>query len=447
MRSMLVFGNALLAVTGIAAAFDEPGNVTNRQAVEEVVAGKRPVANAAWWGFDEDDATDALQAAIRSGAKKVVVPNIGKDWIVRPIRLAGNQELVLEKGVVIVAKRGEYRGGGDSVFTAQDVDNLTIHGDGATIRMQKEDYIVGLVLKDLGWNRWFGQYTKAEWRMGLAIRGCNHVTVNGLTLSDSGGDGLYVDGGKRQRWSSDIRFKGVTCENNYRQGLSVISVDGLVVEDSQFNNTWGTPPSAGIDIEPDSPDHRLTNIVIRNCEFHDNYGDGIEIFLAHQASDSAEVSIQIEKCRIDSRRGPGMRITKLADKGVRGAITIRDCVIENTEAYGIKVQDKSADAARLAFVNCRLRNTARNRSYADGWAPIVLQRRDAKGVDRFGGVSFRDCVIEDQRDRSPVLVSDIPKASSVTGQITVTNPHRAEPRIENPPEGFDLTLKASVPPK
>ena len=34
---------------------------------------------------------------------------MGKDWIVRPVMLAGNQDLILEEGVVITAKRGEYR--------------------------------------------------------------------------------------------------------------------------------------------------------------------------------------------------------------------------------------------------------------------------------------------------------------------------------------------------
>ena len=52
-----------------------------------------------------------------------MVPNVGRDWIVRPIQLAGRQELVLEPGVVIAAKRGEYRGGGDTVFSAASVES------------------------------------------------------------------------------------------------------------------------------------------------------------------------------------------------------------------------------------------------------------------------------------------------------------------------------------
>ena len=50
-------------------------------------------------------------------------------WIVRPIPLAGDQELIFESGVVITAKRRSYSGG-DTVLNADNVDNLTNRGAG-----------------------------------------------------------------------------------------------------------------------------------------------------------------------------------------------------------------------------------------------------------------------------------------------------------------------------
>ncbi|MCA9413986.1 MAG: right-handed parallel beta-helix repeat-containing protein, partial [Candidatus Omnitrophica bacterium] len=254
----------------------DTANFSNPTAVEEVLSGSRETANASWWGFDEEDSTEILQSAIDSGAQKVVIPNMSKPWVVRPIQLKGDQELVLEEGVVVEAKRGEFRERGDSLFTAKDIDNLTIRGYGATLKMQKEDYMVGDVLHRLGWNRWFGQYEKAEWRMALRIRGCKNVQVLGLTLSDSGGDGIYIADGKDRKISENIAIRDVVCDNNYRQGISIIGVKNLLVEDSVFKNTWGTPPSAGVDIEPDGEDDVVQGVVFRNCRFEDNYGDGIE---------------------------------------------------------------------------------------------------------------------------------------------------------------------------
>jgi len=418
-------------------------NAPNPQAIADLKAGQRTDANAAWWGFDEDDSTDAIQAAIDSGAKTVTIPNVGQDWIVRPLRLAGDQELILEPGVVIAAKRGEYRGGGDSVFTARDLDNLTIRGDGATVRMQKEDYISGLVLKNLGWNRWYGQYEKAEWRMCLSLRGCNNVRVEGLTLRDSGGDGIYIDGGKRAPYSSQIHIRNVVCDNNYRQGISVISVDGLVIEDSSFSNTWGTPPSSGIDIEPDDAKNCLQNLLVRNCTFDDNYGDGIEVFLAHLTQDSEPVSIVFEDCRVSSRRGAGIRVTKIADNGPRGEITFRNCTVENTEAYGIKVQDKSVDGASVKFIDCTLRNTANNRNYADSWAPVVLQARADSRTKRYGGIEFVNCSVEDDRDRPALTLPEVDEVFDLTGQIVLRNSKRVESNVGTTPKGWSVELETA----
>ena len=54
----------LIAVASLPLAAGETiGNTANPQAIKEVVEGKRGVANAAWWGFNEEDSTEALQAA------------------------------------------------------------------------------------------------------------------------------------------------------------------------------------------------------------------------------------------------------------------------------------------------------------------------------------------------------------------------------------------------
>lgn len=440
--SELLLAGAVL-VGGVAWAAEAPVAAANPEAVREVQAGTRTEANAAWWGFNDEDATDAVQGAIDSGAKRVIVPNVGRDWIVRPIKLRSDLELVLEEGVAIVAKRGEYRGKGDSVFTARDAANLAIRGKGATVRMQKEDYIAGLVLKDLGWNRWFGQYEKAEWRMCLGLHGCENVEVEGVTLRDSGGDGIYVAGGSENRPCRNVRIRGVVCDNNYRQGISIISADGLTVEDSVFKNTWGTPPSSGVDIEPDSPEEQAKGILFRNCRFEDNYGDGIEVFLANLKPESEPVSIVFEDCYVTSRRGPGIRVTKMGDNGPSGLVEFRRCTVENTEAYGIKVQDKSADRARVRFVECVLRNTANNRGYRDAWAPVALRLLDADMTSRFGGIDFVDCRIVDDLDR-PAIVFEGPAGAGlhdITGTLSVENPHGVSADLGASKESVGLSLR------
>ena len=432
-----------LAMVLAAVMLSRAQNAPNPQAVHEVVAGQRTTANAAWWGFNEEDSTDALQAAIRSGARRVIVPNMTRDWVVRPIDLASNQELILEDGVVITAKRGEYRGGGDSVLNARDVENTTLRGYGATVRMQKEDYIVGDVLQRLGWNRWFGQYKKAEWRMTLSLRGVTNFKALGLTLRDSGGDGVIVSGGKRN-YSKNVELRDLVCDNHYRQGISVISVDGLLVENSLFRNTWGTPPSSGVDIEPDTPTERIRDVVFRNSNFEDNYGDGIEVFLSNLKQSSGDVQILFERCRVSSRRGAGVRVTKIGDDGPRGLVEFRDCAVENTEGYGIKVQDKSAAGARVRFANVTVRNANRSRSYQGVWTPLWLHLPNGKFTRRLGGIDFVGCTIDDGHDR-PAMVADGGEPGlelvDVTGVIETRNPHGVRSDIKMKQERVTVLLK------
>lgn len=113
--------------------------------------------------------------------------------------------------------------------------------------------------------------TTGEWGMGLWIgKGASNVEVYDVTVRDCWGDGIYVDG------ATTARLFRVKADNNRRQGLSVIDVDGLKVLQSIFSNTNGTRPSDGIDLEPDK-DKRITNVEIADCQLLKNAGVGIEI--------------------------------------------------------------------------------------------------------------------------------------------------------------------------
>jgi len=109
----------------------------DHQAVRAVLEGKRTVANAAWWGFDAQDATECLQAAIRSGAKKVIVPDMGTPWVVGPITLESEQKVILKRGVVILDKKGAFRRTNDCLFKALDKHDITLTGYGARLKKKE----------------------------------------------------------------------------------------------------------------------------------------------------------------------------------------------------------------------------------------------------------------------------------------------------------------------
>ena len=119
------------------------------------------------------------------------------------------------------------------------------------------------------------EYTSGEQRHTFSIINSSNITIKGLTLRDSGGDGIYISRFNDGEFCENILIEDIISTNNKRQGMSVISVDGLTVKNSSFTNTIGKLPGAGVDFEPESNIDRLANITFENCTFKGNYGPGI----------------------------------------------------------------------------------------------------------------------------------------------------------------------------
>ena len=401
----------------------------NKQLVQEVEQGEREVANAVWWGFDEKDSTEFLQKAIRSPAKKIVIPYVGRPWIIRPLKLRGNLELVLEPGVLLLAKKGEFRGKNASLFTATSQENITIRGYGATLRMRKKDYQ-------------HAPYEKAEWRMGIMLLGCKNVRLEGLRIESSGGDGIYLGSSEKRHWCEDVVIRNCTCDDNHRQGISVISAENLLIENCVLSNTRGTPPEAGIDFEPDSPHDRIVHCTVRNCLLENNAGNAILVYLRNLNQSSQAVSLRFENClgRMGSAAGmtpadftgpemrgeSGIAIGAVRDEGPPGLIEFVHCTSENTGRGGLRIYDKSAKGVQVRFVNCRWSNcwVASYPEHSGPRVPIAFRLNKHSVTTQPGGVEFVHCSIYGDRD-SPTLLyrTDQPgrPLADVKGTITVHN--------------------------
>jgi hypothetical protein len=383
------------------------------------MAGKRTTVYAAWWGFDKTDATRFLQAAIDSRAAKVIVPNMGADWIITPITLAAEQEIFLEPGVAISAKRGAFKGSHDSLFRAQAKSNITIGGYGATLRMRKQDYMSKA-------------YQKAEWRSALYFDSCSGIKVYGLTIRDTGGDGVYLGDAGEPGYNRDIVIQDVLFDNNYRQGISVISAENLLVHNCVFKDTGGTGPAGGIDLESDGPSNRMVNITVRNCIAENNQGPGFIVSPAKLSSASKDISVLFEHCYVKSGRGHGLMVSGVKDDGPQGLIEFRNCHVEKTYLHGARILDKSAESARVRFVNCTWNDVATGVDDAGGYEgvpnlPIMVHLRGVAWSNKPGGIEFVNCTVNDARDR-PFIAFRAPFKNSpvihdVKGNISIHNPH------------------------
>lgn len=379
----------------------------NPAAVAQVRAGDQEVAHASWWGFDPNDATAALQSAIDSGAKKVIVEDMNAPWVLDPVRLANDQELVLENGVVLLARRGAFKGRNDCLLSASGKRNVRITSSGATLRMWRDDY-----------DR--PPYEKAEWRHAISIRSCTNVCIGGLTIVESGGDGIYLGVSQRGVTNTNVEIRDVLCDRNYRQGISVISAENLRIENVVLRNTAGTAPMAGIDFEPNYSTEPLVNCVMRNCRVEGNSGDGFLFALHNLNRESTPVSIRLESCvSLGNRNGFRLHTGNgELHSCVSGSIETVDCRFEASEQAGISVGNKPVDGCRLRFKRCRIIDAAKEHQEV---SPIVFMSRFGS-TENIGGVEFVDCVVVDSGHRLPLDYRDRAgglKLAQVTGTLTV----------------------------
>jgi hypothetical protein len=279
-------------------------------------------------------------------------------------------------------------------------------------------------------------YEKAEWRMALDLSGCTNITVEGVRLESSGGDGIYVGCTAKQPYCENITIRDVVCDDNHRQGISVIGAKNLLIENCVLSRTGGTAPEAGIDFEPNNANEKLVNCTMRNCIVEANEGAGIFLYLKQFTAETEPVSVLIESCYVRSGKEAGLGVGAVA--GVKGDIEFRNCTVENTQRAGAYIYDKSADGARVKFTNCNWRNVALNEKLS----PIMMHLRRTSVADNFGGVAFAGCSLFDDMERPAVVIeSKDPalEARDVAGEIIVHSSH--EPKLDVGLKKADLALK------
>ena len=68
------------------------------------------VVKVSAFGYDAEDSTRFIQAALDSGARRVVFDRQQGPWITLPVVARSNQEIVFEDGVELQAKKGAFKG-------------------------------------------------------------------------------------------------------------------------------------------------------------------------------------------------------------------------------------------------------------------------------------------------------------------------------------------------
>jgi len=301
-----------------------------------------PVCSLPQWtqrsGLMLDD-TQEIQGLL-DAAGRVRIPNIGRPYYVRPLTLSSDCHITMDPGVVIQAKMGEFHGSNDRLLTGSGISNVTIVGYNATLKMRKENYRTE-------------EYEASEHRHALALYGCSNVKVYGLTCQSSGGDGFYFAENAGTPCSS-VFLSDCVADDNYRNGLSIVSASGFAAINCTFKNTEGTSPRLGVDIEPGLPTNKLENILFRYCRTQNNAGGGFQVHFKELTGDSDDVSVTVQSCVAREPTAFGILVQCFASSP-GGHVTFEDFFVEATNKDTPAYTDKWNSGANvdLNFKNVR----------------------------------------------------------------------------------------------
>lgn len=124
--------------------------------------------------------------------------------------------------------------------------------------------------------------TTGENGMGITYVGCTNLKIIDARCEKMHADGIYVGSPA----STNTEIVRPICDDNRRQGISVISANGLFIDhpvliNTRSDNVGTTPlaggPHAGIDIEPNGTTDVLKSIRISNPYTANNQGVGVLI--------------------------------------------------------------------------------------------------------------------------------------------------------------------------
>lgn len=148
-----------------------------------------------------------------------------------------------------------------------------------------------------------------QWGHCIYIAHSENVTVRDTTVKNGWGDGIYVGGRESSRadgfrlTNRNIHLTRIHADSNRRQGISLVSAKEFWLTDSLLENTSGTYPAAGLDIETHRSSEIVDNIHVSNLETANNR-IGIQIWLNGYKQPNPENEVKIS---IDNHHDHGSR--------------------------------------------------------------------------------------------------------------------------------------------
>lgn len=289
--------------------------------------------------------------------------------------------------------------------------------------------------------------TTGEWGMGIGLYGATDVTIYNAKISNCWGDGIYIGQTGGQVNCKNIVIKDAYLNRNRRDGISIIGVDSLLLDNVYAANTDGTLPMTGINIEPNNSYSEIKKVHINNARTENNGKNGIQVGIKMMvgATDKfVDISI-LNHVDIGSPRypvkimcNPGIEITGK----VYGLIDIVNPSWQKTalETNQYLYLSTNQPDLKTAVTSPEIITTAGTTlSWADTYTTIMKASTGGSLTCVEGEpvvVPVTDTVVTSPTTTEPVVTSptttDTVTTSTTTTEPVITSPAPTEPVVTSP---------------
>lgn len=192
------------------------------------------------------------------------------------LQVGPNTTILLDKNAVL--KVVANPASGYTVLNLINADNSNVLG--GTIQGDRYSHLLTTPFNIRNGEPFYG-----EWGTGINVTGGDHVSLIGTVYKDCWGDGIQVFPGmktwKTDKQATNLLIKNNVFDHNRRQGVSLGNVNGAVLEGNLFQNTNGTGPASGLDLEPGGDSTEVVeNVTIKNNIFQNNTNQGLTMYAA-----------------------------------------------------------------------------------------------------------------------------------------------------------------------
>jgi len=237
-------------------------------AADGITSSSYYLVNSLPSGYVKDgsrDYTSYVQAAV-SKYSNIVFPGFPIQVNDKGITIGSNKTITFQEGSQLRLK--PTSNGGYNILNIYGVSNVTLYNP----------VIVGDRDNHIG--------TGGESGMGIGIRGSSNISIYSPNITNCWGDGIYIGQVNNSVNPKNIIIKDAYLRKNRRDGISVISADGLLLDNIYAGYTDGTAPYCGINFEPNNSKCEFKNIRINNPRTENNRSRGIQIGTRHLVGDT-----------------------------------------------------------------------------------------------------------------------------------------------------------------